>query len=67
MFYIIYIFSTMKLQKEFLQVCQREYSAAALDSTRELVCFLSTKSCKPIIEVTQIKIMNLKMRLICFL
>lgn len=52
----------MKLQKEFLQVCQREYSAAALDSTRELVCFLSTKSCKPIIEVTQIKMMNLKMR-----
>ena len=30
-----------------------EYRAAALDRIRKLVCFLSTKACKPIMVVTQ--------------
>ena len=36
----------------------RQYSDAALDSMRKLTCFLIIKACKPILVVTQIKIIN---------
>ena len=41
-----------------------DYSAAALDGMRKRMCFLSIKSCKPILVVTQNKNMNLKVSII---
>ena len=42
-------------------------SAATTASTRKQMCFLSTQTCKPILVVTQDKIMNLKMSTLCAL
>ena len=39
-----------------------EYRAAALDSMRKRLCFLSTEACNHIVVVTQNTIVNLKMR-----
>ena len=44
-----------------------EYSSAALDSVRKSMCFLSTKACKPILVLTQNKIINLKISIISLL
>ena len=44
-----------------------ESSDAAEDSVRKLMCFVSTQAFKPILIVTQNKIMKLKMSIRCLL
>ena len=44
-----------------------QYSAAVPDMVRTIMCVLNTKACKPTLVDTKIKMMSLKMSIICLL